>query len=367
MTKISNVHVREIAAPAAVLGELLDTLGSADDRLWATDIWVAEPVVFDRPLGVGADGGHGSIRYSVVEYEPGRRIVFEFSPDGGMSGTHGFEIEALGPDRGRLTHFLEAKTSRWMRPLVPILIGWHDAMVETALDRAELGATGSLKRPTGIPRWLRIVNGTEIALGRALGKFPPPAERDTGRLPLGYRMFRPAVIIVPTALAAIAAIHAAWALGWRWPGGTDEALGERVVGAGAELPAEPIVWAVAALIGAAATVVAAVGAGRRERFLRAATWTVAGVLIARGAFFIPIDLIGGLDSTFAQLDLAVYSPLCLALGLGAAIVARGPRPCAGTPRWRPGTEATAVGTATATEAPRPRRALRPPLRRPSSR
>lgn len=357
MTKISNVHVREIAAPAAVLGELLDTLGSADDRLWATDIWVAEPVLFDRPLGVGADGGHGSIRYSVVEYEPGRRIVFEFSPDGGMSGTHGFEIEALGPDRGRLTHFLEARTSRWMRPLVPILIGWHDAMVETALDRAELGATGSLKRPTGIPRWLRIVNGTEIALGRALGKFPPPAERDTGRLPLGYRMFRPAVIIVPTALAAIAAIHAAWALGWRWPGGTDEALAERVVGAGAELPAEPIVWALAALIGAAATVVAAVGAGRRERFLRAATWTVAGVLIARGAS-IPIDLIGGLDSTYAQLDLAVYSPLCLALGLGAAIVARGPEPgpseeAAGVERVEPRRAASAAYPPPDAEVSRP--------------
>jgi hypothetical protein len=73
-------------------------------------------------------------------------------------------------------------------------------------------------------------------------------------------------------------------------------------------------------------VVAAVGAGRRERFLRAATWTVAGVLIARGALYIPVDLIGGLDTTYAQLDLALYSPLCVALGLGAAIVARGPRP-----------------------------------------
>jgi hypothetical protein len=176
MTKIHNVHEREIAAPATVVGEVLDTVGSAGDRLWATDIWVAEPVVFDRPLGVGADGGHGSIRYSVVEYEPGRRIVFEFSPDGGLSGTHGFELEALGPDRSRLTHFLEAETSWWMRPLVPILIGWHDAMVETALDRAELEATGSLKRRTRIPRWLRIVNGTEIAVGRALGKLPPRAE-----------------------------------------------------------------------------------------------------------------------------------------------------------------------------------------------
>lgn len=171
MSWIENVHVREIAAPAAVVGDILDSIGSADDRLWATDIWVAEPVVFDRPLGVGADGGHGSIRYSVIEYDPGRRIVFEFSPDGGLAGTHAFDLEPLGPDRSRLAHTLEAETSRWMRPLVPVLIGWHDAMVETAFDRAELEATGSLGRRTRIPRWLRIVNGTEIAIGRAMRRL----------------------------------------------------------------------------------------------------------------------------------------------------------------------------------------------------
>jgi hypothetical protein len=325
MSRIHNVHEREIAAPAAVVGEILDTVGSADDRLWATDIWVAEPVVFDRPLGVGASGGHGSIRYSVLEYEPSRRIVFEFSPGGGLSGTHRFELEPLGADRCRVRHVLEAGTSRWMRPLVPILIGWHDAMVETALDRAELGATGSLERRTRIPRWLQIVNGAEIAIGRALGRIPPAAGRDGGRLPLGYRMFRPAGILVPAALGAIAAIHAAWALGWRWPGGTDDALADRVVGAGAELPPEPIVWAVAALLAAGGAAVAAVAAGRRERFLRAATWTVAGVLTVRGALYIPVDLVDGLRSTYSQLDLALYSPLCLALGLGAAVVARGPR------------------------------------------
>ena len=37
-------------------------------------------------------------------------------------------------------------------------------------------------------------------------------------------------------------------------------------------------------------------------------------------------MIGGLDSEYARLDLAIYSPLCLALGLGAAVVARGSRP-----------------------------------------
>lgn len=48
------------------------------------------------------------------------------------------------------------------------------------------------------------------------------------------------------------------------------------------------------------------------------------VLTARGALFPPVDLAGGLSTEVQRLDLLVYSPLCLALGLGAAIVARGP-------------------------------------------
>jgi hypothetical protein len=326
MNKIENVHAREIQAPVSLVGDILDTLGSPGDRVWAGDIWVAEPVVFDRRLGVGADGGHGSIRYSVVEYQPGRRIVFRFSPGGGLSGSHGFGLEPVGPDHTRITHFLDAQLSPWMRPLVPILIGWHDAMVETAFDRVELEATGSLERRTRIPRWLRIANRTEIAIARALGKIPPRGARAGPRLPLGYRLFRPAAVLVPAALAAIAAIHAAWALGWRWPGHDDESLAERVVGASAELPSEPLTWVVAGLLGAAAAAVAAVGSGRQKRLVRAAAWSVAGVLLLRGAAYIPIDLIGGLETEYARLDLAIYSPLCLALGLGAAIVARGPRP-----------------------------------------
>ena len=172
MVEIKNVHVREVGAPASEVGEVLDTLGSVDDRLWATDIWVAAPVVFDRPLGVGAEGGHGWIHYSVIAYEPGRRILFRFAPGGGLAGVHGFEVAPVGTDCTRITHFLDAQISSWMRPLVPILIGWHDAMVETAFDRAEREATGSLGHPTRIPRWLRIVNEIEIAIGRAFGTLP---------------------------------------------------------------------------------------------------------------------------------------------------------------------------------------------------
>jgi hypothetical protein len=309
----------------APLGKILDTLGSADDRLWAKDIWVGEPVEFDRPLGIGASGGHGSIRYSVEQYEPGRRILFRFTPGTGLSGVHGFQLQPLNADRTRLCHFLDAEASMWMRPFLPILIPWHDAIVETAFDRAELEATGSLRRRTHIPAWLRLLNAIEVAVLRALGKLPPATVSLEQQTSLADRLVRPAALLIPAALGAIAAVHAAWALGWRWPGHSDDTLAERVVGAGAKLPPGLVMGAVAALLGGAATVVGAVGAGRRERSLRAATWGVAAILLARGAVSIPMDLLGGLRSRYSRLDLAIYSPLCLALGAGAAIVARGVR------------------------------------------
>ena len=40
-----------------VAGRLLDGLSAADDRLWPKDRWPA--MRFDRPLKVGARGGHG--------------------------------------------------------------------------------------------------------------------------------------------------------------------------------------------------------------------------------------------------------------------------------------------------------------------
>jgi hypothetical protein len=52
--KMSNVHERMIAAPAACVGALLDTLASADDRFWPHENWPG--VKFDLPLQVGPPG-----------------------------------------------------------------------------------------------------------------------------------------------------------------------------------------------------------------------------------------------------------------------------------------------------------------------
>jgi len=144
------------------------------------------------------------------------------------------------------------------------------------------------------------------------------------------RLGRAGAVAVPPTLASLAGLHAAWALGWRWPGGGERELAERVLGqserdrlGGARMPPAPLTWSVAVALAAAAAIVRAAGTGPRSRTLRGAAWAVSAVFLARGAVSIPSDLIGGPDDTYQRLDLAIYSPLCLAVGAGtAAAVAR---------------------------------------------
>jgi len=70
---ILNIHERVIPASVDAVGRMIDTLGSAGDVVWPSERW--PPMKLDRPLQVGAAGGHGPIRYRVESYEPGRRGV----------------------------------------------------------------------------------------------------------------------------------------------------------------------------------------------------------------------------------------------------------------------------------------------------
>ncbi|WP_425484946.1 SRPBCC family protein [Amycolatopsis anabasis] len=138
---VSNVHQREYPVPPEELGRLLDTLSGVDDRLWPPG-W--PPMRFDAPLGVGADGGHGQIRYRVTAYQPGRRVEFRFDPAGGLAGEHFVEVlDGERADHSVLRHTAIGRpvTPR-MRVLWALAIRWmHDAVLEELLDRAadELG------------------------------------------------------------------------------------------------------------------------------------------------------------------------------------------------------------------------------------
>ena len=102
-----NVHERRIAAAPAEVGALLALLGGPHDRLWPADDWM--PMTLDRPLGVGARGGHSDIRYAVTAYEPGRRVEFTVVPPTSLVGWHAFEVDATPDGTTLLRHVLAAE------------------------------------------------------------------------------------------------------------------------------------------------------------------------------------------------------------------------------------------------------------------
>ncbi|MFI7600457.1 DUF2867 domain-containing protein [Actinoplanes sp. NPDC049681] len=168
---VQNVHERALPVPAAEVGRLLDRIGAADDPLWPSPAWV--PMRFDRPLGVGADGGHGPVRYHVTDYRPGRRVEFTFHPRTGLHGTHTLEVEDDGPQACLLRHRLTARPSGAMRLLWPALVKvCHNTVIEHAFDNAERAVTGTVARPVRYPWRSRIAVSLESSRVRAV---PIPA------------------------------------------------------------------------------------------------------------------------------------------------------------------------------------------------
>ena len=104
---------------------------------------------FDRPLEVGATGGHGTVRYRVTRHDPGELVEFRFDPSIGLEGVHRFEVAAVerpevDGESTVLRHTIEGRATGRMRLLWPLVVRWmHDECVEDALDRAESFVTGT--------------------------------------------------------------------------------------------------------------------------------------------------------------------------------------------------------------------------------
>jgi len=126
----------------------------------------------DGPPAVGTAGGHGSLRYRVTTYEPGRKIVFTLDPGQDLSGWHGFEVVARGPDRAVLRHVVAGRARGGMRLLWPCVVRpVHDGILEQILDRAELALGTGPERPTRLSAIARLARW--VARPRARATDPP--------------------------------------------------------------------------------------------------------------------------------------------------------------------------------------------------
>jgi hypothetical protein len=167
--RVVNIHERVLTASMDDAGALIDSLASQHDLLWPVHSWPA--MRFDRPLGIGANGGHGPIRYVVEAYEPGRAARFRFGKPKGFLGCHRFEIQEVSPGRSVLRHVIEMRTagSAWLTWAIAIR-PLHDALIDDALDRAERHCGGT----PGDRRWSLWVRFLRWAMrrGRAVNERP---------------------------------------------------------------------------------------------------------------------------------------------------------------------------------------------------
>jgi hypothetical protein len=170
--KVLNVHECELQAARDKVSMLIDSLSSPADTLWPRHSWPR--MEFDRPLGVGATGGHGPVRYFVESYTPGQAIRFRFTGPKGFNGYHGYEILSSPGQSCVLRHTLKMTT------LGPALLSWplmfrpmHDALLEDSLAvaQASLGITPKVQTWSTWVRFLRWL----ISGGRAREQVTPNA------------------------------------------------------------------------------------------------------------------------------------------------------------------------------------------------
>jgi hypothetical protein len=114
---------------------------------------------FDRPVSVGALGGHGPVRYSIEEYQPGQSILFRFTAPRGFNGTHRFEVEEL-EGMTVLRHVIEMRTTGMALLSWPLAIrSLHNAAIEDCFDQAAISLKADLPHPARWPVYVHLLRG----------------------------------------------------------------------------------------------------------------------------------------------------------------------------------------------------------------
>ncbi len=146
---IRNVHQRQLENNPEN-GRLLNQLASSNDILWAHERWM--PMIFDRPLQVGAHGGHASIRYDIEKYTPSQHIRFRFTAPKGFDGWHELTLQN-NIMRHEINMTARGKAIAMWFLIRPI----HDALVEDCLDKAEAFAATRAVKPRTWSLWVRFL------------------------------------------------------------------------------------------------------------------------------------------------------------------------------------------------------------------
>ncbi|MBM7775770.1 hypothetical protein JOD54_005974 [Actinokineospora baliensis] len=152
---IHNRHQRALPVPVADAGHLIDAMASPDG-IWPAR-WPA--LSLDRPLAVGATGGHGPIHYTCTDYIPGRRVELAFAPGAPLAGEHALTLlPGQTPNTSILRHDITARPQGAGHVLWPLVIRWlHDALLEDMLDNAERAVGHPPAHKARWSPWVRLL------------------------------------------------------------------------------------------------------------------------------------------------------------------------------------------------------------------
>ncbi len=153
--QVLNIHKRIINQPKEKVFKLLDTLSTNADKIWPSKKW--PEIRFNEGLKVGSKGGHGAIRYTIIDYIEGEHIKFQFTKPEGFHGTHEFNIIKIDSNTTEFNHIIKMKTSGLATLSWFFAIRWlHDALIEDAFDNAE-NLFSSKKITTKYSIWVKLL------------------------------------------------------------------------------------------------------------------------------------------------------------------------------------------------------------------
>ncbi len=131
-------------------------------------------------------------------------------------------------------------------------------------------------------------------------------------------------------LSIISAVHLYWALGGFWPGKDERTLTRSVIGATGMTHMPPVwltVMVAAAILTAALILLAWNGQiylGLPPLVIKLGMWGVTLVFLLRGIVgYLPLFRTSNSEEPFATLNQKYFSPLCILIGMGFAIMILG--------------------------------------------
>lgn len=153
--KVLNIHKRNIFTKKESVSALFSTLATDDDKMWPSEKW--PKMKFRDGLKIGSSGGHGPIRYTIVDFKPESHVVFKFQKPSGFDGIHKFEITEIDSNETQIIHTIDMITSgigtfKWIIAIQSL----HNALIEDAFDRVQNRFTTEPKE-TKWNLWVKIL------------------------------------------------------------------------------------------------------------------------------------------------------------------------------------------------------------------